>query len=684
MHTEGSILERKSWEEGTVSLIHTLYGHTARVWQSLILPDCIISVGEDSKLCVWSMEGKLENSLEVHHESGVRGLTYDSETESVVTGGEDGGISVLSLNDLRSRGLTEKVSYDLTDMGLSIPRKVAFLWKGLFSITDRGSVLFLEGKKWISIYQDKEFSNYCLMESSPCDRYLFLGSIKGRVVIMEAESKKRVFDGSLVDGKIFSAHWLIDHVVLSVADGVVIVYDVILHPILKLEKKYMYVLPNSKERWTTCALIFEDYLICGDRMGNIHVFSMTSATESPQQSFFKIHGHLGVTDIIKSNGTILSSGRDGTVKQFRIVNDVFCYSMKYKLPMDWPWKIVIHRNRKFVLGFSSVNFVVYGLENRELCARYDCGGGHRSSDYRLSNDHLKFLYIRDKKIFLSHLSIFSSVQIRSGFHGKEINCLKIIHRDPLIIVSGSEDTTLRITRFSGDSTEELYTVENHISSVKDVCAVSVSEMEKLLISCGGRAQISLHRFFAEDLAYQIGDKFFLYESDKKTAGPSLEGETRILCVDSIKTENGILLGAACSDRQVRMFGYDRDIKYLTSIPYSHCVMKVKFIQTHAYLAAVSLATDGCIVFWNIKLGDNLCYEKMYKIRVHQSGINSFEIKYMGDGKFFLATGGDDNLLSVILMECEKEFDIMDQWKNSRMHSCQITGNFFNPDAERIV
>lgn len=34
------------WKKAKITLLHTMYGHTARVWRNLIIDNVIISVGE--------------------------------------------------------------------------------------------------------------------------------------------------------------------------------------------------------------------------------------------------------------------------------------------------------------------------------------------------------------------------------------------------------------------------------------------------------------------------------------------------------------------------------------------------------------------------------------------------------------------------------------------------------------
>jgi WD40 repeat protein len=36
------------WKEAKITLLHTMYGHTARVWRNIVMDNVIISVGEVS------------------------------------------------------------------------------------------------------------------------------------------------------------------------------------------------------------------------------------------------------------------------------------------------------------------------------------------------------------------------------------------------------------------------------------------------------------------------------------------------------------------------------------------------------------------------------------------------------------------------------------------------------------
>jgi len=41
-----------------------LYGHVSRVWRGLLLPHCIVTIGEDATCCVWDYGGNMTRRWE--------------------------------------------------------------------------------------------------------------------------------------------------------------------------------------------------------------------------------------------------------------------------------------------------------------------------------------------------------------------------------------------------------------------------------------------------------------------------------------------------------------------------------------------------------------------------------------------------------------------------------------------
>jgi len=107
-----------------------------------------------------------------------------------------------------------------------------------------------------------------------------------------------------------------------------------------------------------------------------------------------------------------------------------------------------------------------------------------------------------------------------------------------------------------------------------------------------------------------------------------------------------------------------------------------------------MTTDGVLRFFDFTDIVSKIYEDIYsdnqnimdfdsspfaELSLHQSGINSFDLKLADKEKYLLITGGDDNLLNLIYFQvCISENDkllllILSKWNTTSAHSAQITG-----------
>ena len=61
-----------------------LYGHTARVWSAMILPECILSIGEDATCRVWSHSGQTLDVFQGHRGKSIWSMAVDKDCRMVV------------------------------------------------------------------------------------------------------------------------------------------------------------------------------------------------------------------------------------------------------------------------------------------------------------------------------------------------------------------------------------------------------------------------------------------------------------------------------------------------------------------------------------------------------------------------------------------------------------------------
>jgi len=59
-----------------------------------------------------------------------------------------------------------------------------------------------------------------------------------------------------------------------------------------------------------------------------------------------------------------------------------------------------------------------------------------------------------------------------------------------LMITGSDDTTVRLTRFN-DSVHNLLILRSHISSVRSVSCLNLKPNEYIIVTVGGRAQLKI-------------------------------------------------------------------------------------------------------------------------------------------------------------------------------------------------
>lgn len=69
-----------------------------------------------------------------------------------------------------------------------------------------------------------------------------------------------------------------------------------------------------------------------------------------------------------------------------------------------------------------------------------------------------------------------------------VNCMTQVNDD--LMVSGSDDTTVRLTRFN-DEIINLLTLRSHISSVRSISCLTLKPNLYIIVTVGGRAQLKI-------------------------------------------------------------------------------------------------------------------------------------------------------------------------------------------------
>lgn len=135
-------------------------------------------------------------------------------------------------------------------------------------------------------------------------------------------------------------------------------------------KKQPFEMPPSKERWFTVAARFENFLVIGDRFGNMHLYEIADALNL-KHTLWHVHGNLGCKTIfLITTENLLEfqcAGHQSRVKTIRInakTQELELIST-HDIPIKWCEKslqIDQHQNT-LLAGFNERHFIAWRFDN---------------------------------------------------------------------------------------------------------------------------------------------------------------------------------------------------------------------------------------------------------------------------------------------------------------------------------
>ncbi|RZC42013.1 WD repeat-containing protein 6, partial [Asbolus verrucosus] len=657
-------------------------GHQSRIFRSLIFGQFLITAGEDSYVNVWSFEGKLIRKIETHQGGSVWAL--DCKDNVIVSGGGDCGLSLIPLH-FNSISYRQSVLPDG-----EVPKRMGILHSNnLIVITESGYLFYfvLKTKEWVKINHHKDLKSYSLLEVSKCRRLASLSGYHGEIYIYKEQRDFIILISHYKisgESRIFSFHWISCDTFFTCQKGGILTLWFLQNN--KVDVISTFDLPENKDIWTTAACqVANGKYVVGDRKGNMHVYEIQ--TKTPLQTFKKVHNYLGVTQIHNFNNKIVSLGRNSMVRTFTFNHKQLTSISSDKVPFTWLTAIV----DRLLLAFSGNNFVVWDYDTRRTLFEHNCGGGHRSWDFCKQHDTVMFGYVKDHaiKILTYDQTEMCPTNKIASYHTKTVNAVKIFKvREYYLILSGSEDTKLRISLIGKDYYAVLKNLKSHLSSIRAICVCRIAKQERdyLMFSGGGRGQIICWKFSLDINNVNkslCSEQYSYYE--KLTAEMS---ETRIMDLSTTEIKNSILLFAATSEGNINVFSVIEDdgkyrINFIKNMFYKlKCVTRICIIGSLNIL--ISLSTDGTLTFWDLSLVLMSELINPFKIvNVHRAGINSCSYKLLKEDLLMLLTGGDDNSVVMNLFQIIKiddkivTFTTVSSFQDNGVHCAQITGVFIS-------
>ncbi|KAK3540294.1 hypothetical protein QTP70_029608 [Hemibagrus guttatus] len=360
-----------------------------------------------------------------------------------------------------------------------------------------------------------------------------------------------------------------------------------------------------------------------------------------------------MTEKVLENGVVGRKERDG-------LNDEAELKQSMESKFEDSGSESVAEARFVMVGFHSIQFVLWDPLRGEKLFSALCGGGHRSWAYispshtqTLPSSHSlrqgKLIFIKQGAVMAFHSLTSTATQVRGytlkdGLHGRGLSCIchlgsvssgRASSEEWEVLVTGGEDTAVTVLAVEpGRGTVKVLTVlADHISNVRTLTAVQRQERTSdgrtntsssfsiLLFSAGGRAQLQCYRLLVgwderlnwpvcqvtQVAGHRLDEHWEKRRNRHKTV--KMDPETRYMSMAVVHehTEE-ILLTLACSDGAVRLFTVGegrRKVELLwENFYHQRCVLTVASYNLEGpqgkwHVLLFSGATDGAVALWDL-------------------------------------------------------------------------------------
>lgn len=730
------------WSACTIEPSKSMFGHIARIFSHKIIDYnnkvYIITVGEDSNVCIWSSDGRLVNRQTIASNVSLWNLDYDSMRQYLFACGNDGNVYQLNLNRILSG--TQYCSGDLEIDSLEDGEFV----KKLAIMEDEAIAILLTNKNNFFYGKVKEnFADYSFKHLSDAETGYKINTLETHGSLMATAGDqfvtiyqfkngafhKMFHEKPISNAKNENASILMSFVFISehefvICDvrgrGALITID----ESFNIVRCVLFEMPPCKERWITMAARYGNYLIVSDRRGHMHLFEIIRDKSYLKHTLWNVNGKQGCRTIFNAS-TVNSiqfdcAGHQGKIKTIVINRDTHQLELKstHDIPITWCEKSlhIDHERNILLAGFNERNFVAWRCDN-SFHFEIECGGGHRGWDLyidkKTSEAHL--LFARNKmnkcvQFYLHDNSVHPFNIAKTNWHARPCNTMRLIElanfgQSRYLIVSGGDDNLLKFNEICMSQPTQLthhFDMVLHNSNIRSVCSLELSTSESndsktwLIFSAGGRAQICVTEVKIDrncSVQFREVCDFMLRSSDlerkrlKQTQAIYFDPETRFMSLEAYKNTNRINLVAGCSDGFIRTFKFANDaITLNSSVFYGRCFLNVYPFEYNCRNYLITMATDGLIAFW---LLDNLNEDSspFFNVQHHDSGVNSFDI-FIEANEICVATGGDDQAIAISLLQIDAlpnriELSVDKTIRFPYNHTGQVNGIRFSADRKYV-
>lgn len=723
----------KVWNMENGDLLANGWGHGSRIWGLNIynvVEDgfSVFSCSEDCTSRIWTFkvgsdELKQEKIISAHTGRHIWSLAVNDELKLGFTGGADGKVFVTDLDETARDGylghrwelkdIAKECDYTLVK-GELIKQYVDF-GHGLLAVTSAGKIMVLKSyRSWSPLFTDERFERSCILKVFDGKSVCVLANKHGNVIFIKFNRECEVEIKEEID----------------LSESMARLGNILVH---EYEKKYFLLLesPNPKdtliykeidpetlsikstvllekptEKVTVSSVEYDatkDILLVGCRFATMVLYKLAEDKNKPlaiYKNLFKGDTISSMKSLNDKNDCVLYlTNKDGSYHIMRINSNLdYEFLQSSRIQKGFLEGLIKLPNGDVLLyGFKSDSFFVLNETKQYEMMREICGGPHRRWFFKHWIDEItgefqyRFIYTRASEVQIVQYGKPAAVEVlETGLHGREIRDICVVdaanEKDEKVIITGSEDTTLKLGVLDNNGNYKLHwTYREHLSGLQSIHPVN----NEYIISSSAREELFVWKISECDDKQCMALESLLPPGDEN---PDL----RIMDFDSIEVFNqngiqsiGFLLVSVYSNSKIKLVYYEyASKKFVTLIDDLYrqcCIFHVKLVTVEKRIYVMIGSTNGYISIFDIndtitehfqlvkdgaaeklaKSGDmtNVEASKLGKLiidqQVHQSSIKALDVIQLSQDKLCVVTGGDDNALIISELKPNPEEMILD-------------------------
>ncbi|KAE8353991.1 WD40-repeat-containing domain protein [Aspergillus coremiiformis] len=467
-------------------------------------------------------------------------------------------------------------------------------------------------------------------------------------------------------------------------------------------------LPHSFGVTFACLICDNQYVALGNTHGSLVLYRVAN-TESIQQPIWnrKVHSRDGISHISSfsslygetssSTNYFLTCGRSGVYCIHEVegegdsqtsvtVRTIHRSNATRTIEIEGAY---IDRQSKDLMlyGFHGKEFVLWNETTQTEIVRRLCGGAHRRWAFQPNPTKTGaglFIWIQ-KNLHVLQVQSDANRTLRAGGHGREIKAMDITQTagGPLF-ATGAEDTIVRIFAPTRPNEERLWGSFKCLRVLKKhqvgLQQVRWSKNGDYLFTSGGSEEFIVWQvrsipFFGLATNAIASTREDLYSDLRVTSFDVLE-------VDENQSNGSFLFCLVYSNSTLKIFHYSSTVDggpftLLAEGTYtSNCLTEACFLLRGSSLGLLTASTDGYFTLWNLTsvlepyytissglhlkqpmdaisiTPGNISCENRYQ--THSNSIKYLELAYISDVASLVVAAGDDNALTLSLLNTNFE------------------------------